>query len=222
MKPYIVCYMMMSVDGRIDCGMTAQLQGVNEYYQILRELDLPSTLSGRRTAELEMALPGKFRAENSASYSKEGFSKKLSADGYSIIVDTHGSLLWEKENNPEKPHLIITSEQVSKAYLEYLDGQNISWIACGDNHIDLARAAEILNQEFGVKRMGVVGGPGINTGFLNAGLLDEIDILIGPGIDGRAEMPSVFEGRDNPKPLPLKLKNVKPYNDGTVLLAYSI
>ena len=138
-----------------------------------------------------MALPGKFRAENSASYSKEGFSKKLSADGYSIIVDTHGSLLWEKENNPEKPHLIITSAQVSKAYLDYLDGQNISWIACGDNHIDV--------------------GP-----------LDEIDILIGPGIDGRAEMPSIFEGRDNPKPLPLKLKNVKPYNDGTVLLAYSV
>lgn len=147
---------------------------------------------------------------------------QMDADGYSIIVDTHGSLLWEKENNPEKPHLIITSAQVSKAYLEYLDGQNISWIACGDNHIDLARAAEILNQEFGVKRMGVVGGPGINTGFLNVGLLDEIDILIGPGIDGRAEMPSIFEGRDNPKPLPLKLKNVKPYNDGTVLLAYSV
>lgn len=47
---------------------------------------------------------------------------------------------------------------------------------------------------FDVKRMGIVGGPTINTAFLKAGLLDEVDIPIGPGIDGRAEMPSVFEG----------------------------
>ena len=26
-KPYIICHMMTSVDGRIDCGMTAQLDG---------------------------------------------------------------------------------------------------------------------------------------------------------------------------------------------------
>ena len=40
-----------------------------------------------------------------------------------------------------------------------------------------------------MKRMGIVGGPTINTAFLKAGLLDEVDILIDPGIDGRAEMP---------------------------------
>ena len=32
-KPYIACYMMTSVDGRIDCDMTAQLAGVEEYYR---------------------------------------------------------------------------------------------------------------------------------------------------------------------------------------------
>lgn len=51
MKPYIICYMMTSVDGLIDCGMTAQLKSVDEYYQILGELDIPTTLSGRTTAE---------------------------------------------------------------------------------------------------------------------------------------------------------------------------
>lgn len=42
--------------------------------------------------------------------------------------------------------------------------------------------------------MGIVGGPAINTGFLDAGLLDEISILMGAGIDARREMPSVFDG----------------------------
>lgn len=51
-KPYIVCHMMMSVDGRIDCGMTVKLAGNSEYYATLAALDVPTTLSGRRTAQL--------------------------------------------------------------------------------------------------------------------------------------------------------------------------
>ena len=57
-KPYIVCHMMTSLDGRIDCAMTEQLPGVQEYYQILEALQAPTTVSGRVTAQLEMALPG--------------------------------------------------------------------------------------------------------------------------------------------------------------------
>ena len=34
-KPYIICYMMSSVDGRIDCAMTEQLKGVEDYYETL-------------------------------------------------------------------------------------------------------------------------------------------------------------------------------------------
>lgn len=139
-----------------------------------------------------------------------------------MIVDTRGTLLWEKETSAAKPHLIITSRQASEEYLEYLDRQNISWIVCGDAHTNLKRASEILAEEFGVKRMGIVGGPTINTAFLENGLIDEVDILIGPGIDGRAEMPSVFEGRKSEKPLALKLTDVKPYVDGAVLLRYML
>lgn len=220
MKPYIICYMMTSIDGRIDCGMTAQLKGVDEYYRVLGELDIPTTVSGRTTAELEMALPGRFEAKTSAVYGKEGFSKKADAPGYEVIVDTRGTLLWEKETSARKPHLIITSQQVSSEYLDYLDRQNISWIVCGEEHTDLKRASEVLAGEFDVRRMGIVGGPTINTAFLEGGLLDEVVILIGPGIDGRADMPSVFEGRKSEKPLALKLTEVTPYDDGAVLLRY--
>lgn len=50
----------------------------------------------------------------------------MNAKGYEVVVDSKGELLWEKENGDEKPLLIITSEQVTKEYLNYLDEQNIS------------------------------------------------------------------------------------------------
>ena len=220
-KPYTVCHMMTSADGRIDCAMTSQLPGVGDYYATLDALNAPTTVSGRVTAELEMAEPGAFKAADTTPVGKEDFSKKTDAPGYEIVVDTHGKLLWPDADGMEKPYLIITSEQAPKEYLQYLDGKNISWIACGKERVNLARAAEFLFEEFGVERMGIVGGAAINTAFLNDGLLDEISILIGAGIDGRAEMPSVFDGREMNHPLTqLTLSDVKRFDSGAVWLRY--
>ena len=222
-KPHIVCHMMTSLDGRIDCAMTEQLPGVQAYYQTLEALNAPTTVSGRVTAQLEMALPGEFQAGDPAPVGKEAFSKKADASGYEVVVDTHGRLLWPDAGEPEKPLLILTSEQVPQEYLSYLDDRNISWIAAGKERIDLARAVEILAAEFGVKRMAVVGGSAINTAFLDAGLLDEVSILIGAGVDGRGNMPAVFDGRAMDQPVsPLRLTDVQKFDSGAVWLRYSI
>lgn len=222
-KPYVICHMMISVDGRIDCAMTSQLPGVEDYYATLDALDVPTTVSGRVTAELEMAEPGVFCAKDSTPLGKEGFFKAADAAGYEVVVDTHGKLLWQDAAGMEKPYLIITSEQVPQEYLHYLEGQHISWIACGKDRIDLSRACEILAGQFGVKRLGIVGGPAINTAFLDAGLLDEISILIGAGVDGRKEMPSVFDGRAMDYPLThLSLTDVQKFASGAVWLRYNV
>ena len=222
-KPYIICHMMTSVDGRIDCAMTSQLPGVEDYYKTLDELNVPTTVSGRVTAELEMAEPGFFEAKNSETYTQEGFSKKADAKGYEIIVDTKGKLLWPDASDMDKPYLIITSEQVTKEYLAYLDGQHISWIACGEDRIDLRRAVMILAESFGVRRMAVVGGGHINAGFLAAGLLDEVSVLIGAGIDGRGGMSAVFDGLPENRPVTkLKLDSVKAFDSGAVWIRYKV
>ena len=222
-KPYIVCHMMTSLDGRIDCAMTAQLPGVDDYYRTLEALNVPTTVSGRVTAQLEMALPGEFQAGDPTPVGKEAFSRKADAPGYEIVADTHGKLLWPDAGEPEKPLLILTSEQAPREYLADLDSRNISWIAAGRERIDLARAAEILAAEFGVERMAVVGGSAINTSFLDSGLLDEVSILIGAGIDGGGGMPAVFDGRamDHPVTL-LHLTDVRKFDSGAVWLRYAV
>lgn len=222
-KPYIVCYMMTSVDGRIDCGMVAQLAGVEEYYPLLDELELQSAVSGKTTARLELAEKGEFISSDASTFSRKTFSKKTdSKNGYDIITDTKGTLLWKHDSEYDKPHILITSEQVSREYLNYLDEKNISYIVTGEKRIDLASACETLKTTFGIERLGIVGGPAINTAFLDAGLLDEVIVLIGAGIDGRASFPPVFNREDNGsgKPTPLKLVEAKTYDSGAVFIRY--
>lgn len=220
-RPYIICHMMTSIDGRIDCAMTSKLPGVNDYYTTLDEINVPTTISGRVTAELELAEPGEFSPKNKDTYGKEGFSKKTDAKGYEVIIDTNGKLRWPDASGMTKPYLIVTSEKVPKEYLDYLDGQHISWIVCGKEHVDLSRAMEIFAKDFHVERIGVVGGPKINTAFMEAGLLDEISILIGAGIDGRGGMSAVFDGlameHDVTK---LKLIDVKKFDSDAVWIRY--
>lgn len=82
---------------------------------------------------------------------------------------------------------------------------------------------EILAEVFGVKRLGIVGGPVINSAFLEAGLLDEISILIGLRIDGRKGMPAVFDGFPMDKePIPLEFKDFKMCENGAVWFQYTL
>lgn len=222
-KPYTICHMMTTLDGRIDCGMVSKVKGVDEYYATLNALDAPSRVSGRMTAQLEMAdKDATFVAKNATAYGKEGFSKKLSADAYEVITDTTGSLRWDNWER-ERSLLIVMSEQVATEYLDYLDAQNISWIVTGETSIDLARACEILADEFGVARMAVVGGGHINAAFLDAGLLDEVSILLAPAIDGRGGMAAAFDGLAmDREPVHLQLTNAQTYDDGALWLRYGI
>ena len=94
-KPYIVCHMMASVDGRIDCAMTEQPAGRAGVLRHAGRSGSPTRVSGRVTAELEMARPGAFQSEHHTPLGRTAFSKAAEAEGYEVVVDTHGTLLWD-------------------------------------------------------------------------------------------------------------------------------
>lgn len=83
--------------------------------------------------------------------------------------------------------------------------------------------SSVLNEIFNIKRLGIVGGGNINGAFLDNHLLDEVSVLVGPGIDGRGGMISTFDGiKMDRTPFKLNLKNVTKYDDGAILLEYSV
>lgn len=222
MKPFIISHMMESVDGRIDCAMTEQIEPSNAYYDALDQLDCPTTLEGRVTMQIHFAESEPFVAKDSTPIGRTAFHKASAESGYAVAIDTMGKLKWPSNMHDGKPLLVVTSETCAKEYLDTLTTQGISWIAVGTERIDLAKAVDILNTEFGVKRMAVVGGGHINGAFLEAGLLDEVSVMIGPGIDGRKGMASVFDGiADANRPATLlKLNSIERMGD-TVWLRYT-
>lgn len=222
-RPYTVCHMMATLDGRIDCAMTSKFENTKEYYETLNALNVPTTVSGKTTAKMELTGEPDFEGDCGSPAGKEMFFKAESAEGYSVVTDTKGSLGWKDKLVDGKPLIVIMSQQAGDRYLDYLKRRCISYIVCGEKRIDLGRASEILASEFGVKRMGIVGGGTINAGFLDAGLLDEISLLFAPGIDGRGGMKAAFDGLPmDREPFKLTLEDVESYKDGSLWLRYTV
>lgn len=213
--------MIASVDGRIDCDMTEQIEGGNEYYEALESLACPSMLMGRVTMQMHYALAEPFIAADTTPIGSEAFHIARKAAAYCVGVDTHGILQWGESEFDGQALLVITDEQCPKAYHDRLTEQGISWIATGKNGINLARAMELLAEKFGVERLAVTGGGHINGAFLAAELLDEVSFMVAPGIDGRGGMAAVFDGiADKNRPATqLHLQSVKQMGE-TVWMRY--
>lgn len=224
MKPYIISHMMASVDGRIDCAMTEQIDSGNAYYEALDKLGCDSQLMGRVTMQMHYADGEPLQAAGSAPLGRRDFHVAARAEGYTVATDTFGKLRWAHSEYDGRPLLVITGEACPKEYVDMLTGQNISWIAAGSAGTDLREAMDILYGEFGVRRLAVTGGGHINGAFLRAGLIDEVSVMIGPGIDGRKGMTSLFDGIDDMgKPATLlRLESVEQTGGGTVWLRYAV
>lgn len=204
-RPYIVCHMVESIDGRIDCGMVDKISG-DEYYTTLASLNCTASVEGRVTMEHYYALPDKFIAKDNTPLGKKEVFKAAERTDFHICPDTHGLLQWEGGIMEDgRPLLILTTENAPVEYIEYLREKRISYIAIGKEHIDLAGSMEVLGTDFGIERIAVLGGGFINGGFLAAGLIDEVSLLLAPGIDGREGWRAMFDGITDQNKLPTKL-----------------
>ena len=186
--------MMMSVDGRIDCAMTEQLGDEDAYYNSLASLKCATTLMGRTTMEMHYTDGTHFVAVDPTPIGMEDFRINRESDDYTISLDSHGTLNITTAEVDDQPLLVVVSEDAPAEYVAKLDSLGISWIATGKGRVDLVRMAEILADNFGIERMAVVGGATVNGAMLAAGLIDEVSVIVGAGIDGRHGQKGLFDG----------------------------
>ncbi|MDO4576127.1 MAG: dihydrofolate reductase family protein [Planctomycetia bacterium] len=224
MRPEIIGYMLASVDGRIECSVLDDLIGEKDYETYQAKLNGDAWICGRRTMELHFADKEPFVAMSKNRVGKPSVHVAQKADSYAVAVDTLGKLRWKTNALEGDPLICIVSEEVSEEYLETLRKQEISYIVAGSGKIDLPQAMEGLGVHFGIRRLLLVGGGVLNGGFLEAGLLDGLGVLLAPGIDGRPGIPTLFDGisAEKKEVAPLRLKEVEALASGAVWLYYEV
>ena len=220
-RPYIICHMVASIDGRIDCSMVDKISG-DEYYETLEKLKCPTSLEGRVTMEHYNVKKDPFIATDPTPFGMSSVYKAVASPEYVVAVDTYGKLQWPAANIDGVPLVCVVSEQESEEYLAMLKNEKISYICVGRDRIDLKSAVEILSSEFGVERMAILGGGHINGGFLAAELIDEVSLLLAPGIDGRKGQTALFDGIPEMDRMPVKLslESVQHVGKGTLWIRY--
>lgn len=222
MRPYIICHMLSSIDGRIDGGVLGNVIVSGEYEATGAKLKGDAWICGRTTMQLHFAEKKPFVSKSGKPAGPQQAFVAKRARSYAISVDTMGKLRWSSADVYGDHLICIVSERAPADYLTMLRAKGISYIVSGKRSVDLTKAVQLLRKCFGIKRLLLEGGGNINGAFLEANLIDELSVLLVPGIDGRRDIPTVFDGV-NPRlkrAARARLFSVSKQKGGTLWLRY--
>src|ERR1051325_193652 len=222
-RPYVICHMLPSIDGRIVIRGWKLPAATREYERTAATFDADAWIIGRISMEPyagKARVPARKKRERIA---REDFVAEHDATSYAIAVDPSGKLTWRASDIDGEHVITILTEAVSDDYLAFLQSKGVSYLFGGTSRIDLASVLRKLRARFGIRKLLLEGGGKINGSFLAANLIDELSILVGPIADGSAGMPSLFDIEDGGMHARnLKLLSMEKRAGGIVWLRYKV
>jgi len=200
MRPKIICHMIGSIDGRLlsdrwtplpECAASNTVLSV--YDEAAQRLNAQGWIVGRKT--MADMVNGTARSHRAAATScvRSTHIGNRGERPIGVAVDPAGKLHYGTDHVGAEHLVAILGEQVSDEYLAELRNDGVSYLFAGTDGQDLPAAMATLGDEFGIETLLLEGGGTINGAFLKADLIDEISLLVYPGIDGLAGIPSIFE-----------------------------
>lgn len=198
MKPEVICHIMSSVDGRLlPSRWTPPFDGTEpsklfkQYAAAAQQLGADAWMFGKATAR--EVLPYKFmpKSESHPAAGKIHTGNRNSSRLF-ITVDPDADIFYTSDKLRGDNIAVILGTNATADYLDMLEQKGISYIVLADP-TDLAAAMTAMHDNFGVQRISLQGGGIINGAMLAAGLIDELSLVIYPGIDGLTTAPSIFE-----------------------------
>ena len=199
-RPYVICHMTTSLDGKVTGDFLSAPEceaATNLYYQINRDYKADGFACGRVTME-ESFTGGWYPNLSQYSEGKPALDY-IAADltgFYAVAFDPHGRLGWKSnkiidlDEDPgyDKAQIIeVLSEQVDPRYLGYLKAMNIPYIFAGETEIDIELALLKLNNLFGIQKLLLEGGSILNGAFQRAGVIDELSLVVAPIIGSQGK-----------------------------------
>jgi riboflavin biosynthesis pyrimidine reductase len=227
-KPHIICHMLTGVDGRLHPSrFTRSPDGDRKDWSrvgegVYAELAADAWMVGRVTmvemAKGEPHAPGTF-AKPPRPYH---FVKRADTK-YAIAVDPHARVHFAKSDVGGDHPVVLLGSDVADSHLAELVGDGISYVIADTSPMSLAAMMDVLQRELGINRLLLEGGASINNAFFAAGLVDELSVLIAPGIDGTRESESIIEGEAKLQGnVELSLTSCRQLANGLVHLRYAV
>lgn len=220
---------MSSVDGRLLPGRwTAPFDGTNpselfkEYAAIGKSLDADAWMFGKATTR--EAFPYKYMSKGTAVGIEKVFVGNRNTPRLFITIDPDADIFFTDGKLRGDNILTVLGTNATTDYLSELESKGISYIVT-DNPTNLNKIMEIIYERFGIECISLQGGGIIDGAMLASGLIDELSLVIYPGIDGLTTSPSIFEylGHSEEKPADgqaLELISMEQKSHGIVWLRY--
>ena len=229
-RPKIICHILQSVDGNIDgsfFSLPETMPALREFSRIREKYACDAVISGAVTAsEIYANSLADDLPEVPEAYPRTDW-QAAKADKYAVIIDGQGTVHWQSgmvERRGDKMHVVtILQENVSDAYIAHLRQAGVSYVFAGKDSLDLPLAVRKLKEHLGIEKMLLSGGGIVDWAFLQAGLIDEISLVIPSVIDGGTGLASAFDDSAfaaNHSPKSLSLIDVQRLDGGCIWLRY--
>ncbi len=217
MKPEVILYNSVSLDGRI-AGFEPRL---DLHYGVVGGYAAEAYMAGSNTALSGLEMFGSVPEESEADFRKPDKDASLSTW---VIPDSRGALRGRLHAFRRYEHcrdvIILLAERTDRGYCEYLDERHYDYLVCGQERVDYRLAFDRLAAEHGVKRILVDSGPILGGLLLRQGLVDEISLLVHPCLAGTGPR-GIFDGVGlMESPLPLRLIAAEPMNGGCLRMIW--
>ena len=130
MKPYVICHMNTSIDGRTwgSRWRPAENRLAGLFERIHEQLGNGSWLIGRVTGS-EYAKADAYPDHPSEVFPREPWFVRRDAAAYGIALDAHGQIAWGRADIGGDPIVVILTKQVSDAHLAGLRRDGVSYIS---------------------------------------------------------------------------------------------
>lgn len=233
MRPYIICHMGTSIDGRLHPSrFTRPAAGISgdvlrsHYERVHDNFGSDGWIVGRKTMS-EMAKGTERSIAAAPKVPREAHIAKPDGRKLAVAIDPSGHAHYGKDNVGGDHVVAVLGEQVSDAYLAELREDGVSYVFAGATGDDLSRAMEQLASVFGARKLLLEGGGRINGAFLKYGLIDEFSTLIFPAVDGVAGTQSIvdYAGPEGDRPgagQSLRLTHCEALEGGMVWLRHVV
>lgn len=222
-RPYVICHMLPSLDGRIVTRNWDLGNGTREYERTAATFDADAWIIGRISMEPYAGKTRVPKRKNGEPIAREDFIAGHGATSYAIAIDPSGKLTWNASDIDGEHVITILTESVSDDYLAFLQDKGVSYLFGGKSRIDLAKVLRKLRARFGIRKLLLEGGGKINGSFLAANLIDELSILVAPIADGSVGTPTLFDAPNRrAQARNLKLVSIEKRPGDIVWLRYKV